>query len=62
MERFAALGVEIQVTEMDVGIDTMSEQDLEKQADVYGDVMSACLRQKMCTNYEVGIRGSSLSA
>lgn len=54
LKRFAALGVEVQITELDVRIPLKesaapTQQQLEQQARVYGDVASACLSVKGCT-------------
>ena len=55
IERFAALGVQIHITELDVGLpidtggDLLDPLDLAKQADVYRQIAIACLRQPRCT-------------
>jgi endo-1,4-beta-xylanase len=52
MERIAALGLEVQITEMDVKIQNGSGTDNEKlaaQAQVYADTLRTCLQQKACT-------------
>jgi endo-1,4-beta-xylanase len=49
MQRFAALGLEIHVTELDVRISLPStEQRLQKQADIYRGYLSACLSVVSC--------------
>lgn len=52
MQRFINLGLEVQITEMDVGLHdgqgTPSEK-LEQQAAVYRDMMAVCLKAKRCS-------------
>jgi endo-1,4-beta-xylanase len=53
--RLAALGLEVHITEMDVGIPIdakgrlLNRADLSTQADIYCFVMKACLEQPRCT-------------
>ncbi len=54
MQRFAALGVEVQVTEMDVGtslLDGTIEQRLARQAAAYGAAARACNAVAACTRF-----------
>jgi len=54
MARFAALGVEVYITEMDVRFPTpLSAADLQTQATIYGNVMNRCLAQPMCKALQV---------
>ena len=47
MRRFADLGLEVQVTEMDVALNVpATERDLAEEARLYGDIMEACLDTK----------------
>lgn len=46
MARFAALGVELQITELDVAV---GKQAFARQATIYGDVVGACVAQPACT-------------
>jgi endo-1,4-beta-xylanase len=51
MQRFAALGLKIQITEMDVQIQGDSrplQERLEAQANIYQDMLSACLAVSAC--------------
>lgn len=49
MQRFAQLGLQIYITEMDVRFTTpMSATDLQTQAIIYGDVLNTCLQQPAC--------------
>ena len=49
---FADLGLEIHITEMDVAIpDPASQQDLDKQADIYRGILEACLSVERCTAF-----------
>ena len=58
IKRLAALGVQVQVTEMDVGLPLDSagrladRADLARQADIYRFAASACLRQPACTAFQ----------
>lgn len=52
MQRLAALGVEVQITEMDVGtspLDGSTAQRFARQAQVYGDAAHACNAVVACT-------------
>lgn len=43
MEKFVATGVDIQVTELDITTSDTSEAGLEKQAQIYSDIMDVCV-------------------
>lgn len=53
--RFTALGVQVHITEMDVALPTNSEgtssdlSDLEKQAEIYGEIAKICIAHPGCT-------------
>jgi endo-1,4-beta-xylanase len=52
--RFTALGVQVQITEMDVSLPvdasgSASPEDLERQADIYRQIAAACLSHPGCT-------------
>ncbi|MBZ5657646.1 MAG: endo-1,4-beta-xylanase [Acidobacteriia bacterium] len=52
--RFTALGVQVQITEMDVSLPVdahgnASAEDLQRQADMYRQVAAACLSHRGCT-------------
>jgi endo-1,4-beta-xylanase len=54
MQRLAALGVEVQITEMDVGtsiLDGTIAQRLQRQAVAYGAAARACNAVKACTRF-----------
>jgi endo-1,4-beta-xylanase len=53
MQRFADLGLDVHITELDVMIYGQTEDQLEKQAQIYGDVVSACLDVSACKNTTV---------
>ncbi|HET9642061.1 MAG TPA: endo-1,4-beta-xylanase [Burkholderiaceae bacterium] len=53
MQRFAALGVEVYITEMDVGIPSTSQADLQAQANVYSNVLARCKAQPACKGLQV---------
>jgi endo-1,4-beta-xylanase len=54
MQRFAALGVEVYITEMDVRFPTpLSQTDLQTQATIYGNVLAKCKAQPMCKALQV---------
>jgi endo-1,4-beta-xylanase len=49
MQRFAALGLEIYITEMDVRLPMPASQaDLDKQTIIYSNVINQCLAQPAC--------------
>lgn len=51
-ERFADLGIEIHITELDIRIDEPFEPgDFEKQAEFYRSILQICLDQKWCTGF-----------
>jgi endo-1,4-beta-xylanase len=58
LERLAALGLQIHVTEMDVGLPVDAEgriqnqEDLKRQADIYRRIAEACFRQPRCTAFQ----------
>ncbi len=52
--RFTALGVQVHITEMDVALPVDAAgnartEDLQRQADIYREIASACLAQRGCT-------------
>jgi endo-1,4-beta-xylanase len=52
MQRLAALGLEIHVTELDVRLPMPpSEQTLQRQADAYRDILRACLSVSNCKGF-----------
>jgi endo-1,4-beta-xylanase len=54
MKRLAALGLEVQITEMDVQIQNDPrplQARLEAEAQVYGDMLGTCLAVKQCTAF-----------
>src|SRR5215831_670527 len=49
MQRFAQLGIQIYITEMDVRYPTpISTANLQAQASIYANVLNACLQQPAC--------------
>jgi endo-1,4-beta-xylanase len=58
LERLVALGLQVHITEMDLGLPTdaegrlRDEADLRRQAEVYRAVADACFRQKGCTAFQ----------
>ncbi|BDI23006.1 endo-1,4-beta-xylanase [Herbiconiux sp. L3-i23] len=51
LQRFADLGVDVRITELDVVIDGDSEDREQLQADIYSGVLDACLAVDGCTGY-----------
>jgi endo-1,4-beta-xylanase len=54
IERFTALGIQVHITEMDVALPvdaegSASSDDLQRQADIYRRIASACLEHPGCT-------------
>jgi endo-1,4-beta-xylanase len=55
MSRLAALGLEIHVIEFEVSLALPpTDQDLQRQATVYGEYLSACLSIATCKAFQVG--------
>ncbi len=58
LARLAALGLQIHITELDVGLPTdaagrlVDEASLRRQADIYRRIADACLRQPKCTAFQ----------
>jgi endo-1,4-beta-xylanase len=56
--RFAKLGVQIHITEMDVALPVdgdgngVNPADLDRQAEVYRDIMAVCLKTRNCTAFQ----------
>ena len=50
VRRFASLGLQVHITELDVRIrKPISREDLERQAEAYADMMRAACRYDACT-------------
>lgn len=53
MRRFADLGLEIYITEMDVRIkEPVTDADLTTQATIYGKVLGKCLEESACVGFQ----------
>ncbi|MDQ3817945.1 MAG: endo-1,4-beta-xylanase [Acidobacteriota bacterium] len=58
IKRLTALGLQVHITEMDVGLPVnadglvRNQSDLQRQADIYRFVANACLRHKGCTAFQ----------
>ncbi len=52
IQRLAALGLEVQFTELDVRLPNHSAADLKWQAHTYSDLLAICLRQPACTAFQ----------
>ena len=48
LERFAKLGLEVQITELDVRLDNSSADSLNAQAKLYGEITRVCVEQPAC--------------
>ena len=48
LERFAKLGLDLHITEMDVRLDDSSPPSLQAQAHLYGEITGLCLQQPSC--------------
>jgi endo-1,4-beta-xylanase len=48
IQRFAALGLEIHITELDVRLSDSSPASLAAQARLYGEIASLCVKQPAC--------------
>ncbi|MFC0681356.1 endo-1,4-beta-xylanase [Lysobacter korlensis] len=53
MQRFADLGLDVYITELDVMIYGTTDDQLELQAEIYADVVDACLQVSACKNTTV---------
>jgi endo-1,4-beta-xylanase len=58
MQALAALGIQVQITEMDVRVPVDSSgnataAELQQQAQVYQNIMTVCLEQPNCTAFQV---------
>ncbi|MGZ5569208.1 MAG: endo-1,4-beta-xylanase, partial [Limisphaerales bacterium] len=50
IRRLAELGLEVQITELDVAIDLPSnDRKLQTQAEIFGDVAATAMNEKACT-------------
>jgi endo-1,4-beta-xylanase len=52
IKRFAALGLEVQFTEVDVRENNAGRANMSAQAETYKDLLSECLRQPACTAFQ----------
>lgn len=52
LRRFAALGLEVQFTEVDVQLHDGSAASLKTEASIYKDLLSICLHQPACTAFQ----------
>jgi len=48
LERFAKLGLELQITELDVRLNDSSDASLAAQAKLYGEITTLCVQQPAC--------------
>jgi endo-1,4-beta-xylanase len=48
MERFAKLGLEVHITELDIALSSNDAANLDKQAKLYGEIARACIEQPAC--------------
>lgn len=53
MQRFADLGLEVRITELDVMIYGTSADQLKLQAEIYADVVNTCIEVSACKNTTV---------
>jgi endo-1,4-beta-xylanase len=53
LERFAKLGLELQMTEIDVRLDDSSAASLNAQAKVYGEITRLCVEQPACKAWQI---------
>jgi len=51
-QRFAALGLEIHITELDVRLSDSTAASLAAQAKLYGELATLCLQQPKCTTFQ----------
>jgi endo-1,4-beta-xylanase len=48
LERFAKLGLELQITELDIRLNDSSRASLAAQAKLYGEIATICVKQPSC--------------
>jgi endo-1,4-beta-xylanase len=53
LERFAKLGLELQMTEIDVRLDDSSAASLNAQAKLYGEITRLCVEQPACKAWQI---------
>jgi endo-1,4-beta-xylanase len=53
LERFAKLGLELQMTEIDVRLDDSSAASLTAQAKLYGEITRLCVEQPACKAWQI---------
>jgi endo-1,4-beta-xylanase len=53
LERLGALGLQVQITEMDVRVRDTEPETLERQAAIYGESLQVCLDAENCTAFVV---------
>jgi len=51
-QRFAALGLEIHITELDIRLSDSTAASLAAQAKLYGELAALCLQQPKCTTFQ----------
>jgi len=61
MAKYAQLGLEVQITEMDVRCDNNTKEEFEKQADLYGVALRACLDSPNCNAFLIWGLADNLS-
>jgi len=61
MKKYADLGLEVQITEMDVSCQNNSIEEFEKQAEIYGVALRACLDSPNCSAFLLWGFGDKLS-
>jgi len=52
MQRFADLGLEIHITELDISYTSWSSSNEQKQAQIYANLLQACLDVSACKSFE----------
>jgi endo-1,4-beta-xylanase len=52
LQRFAALGIDVHITELDIRLSDSSTASLNAQAKLYGELMSMCLQQPNCKVFQ----------
>src|SRR5215470_3202833 len=51
-QRFAALGLEVHITELDIRLSDSSTASLNAQAKLYGELATICVRQPSCKVFQ----------
>jgi len=52
LQRFAALGLDVHITEMDIRLSDSNSASLNAQAKLYGEIATICRQQSACKGFQ----------